>query len=187
MPRQTQVTGDVSVGRVGSVTETDQDTITNGVLRVTNGKGNCRAKGLLKSGEVGTHSDHECFGFFTEHGRRRRQKVHIGDRGRVETIRKVERGKRRSTNAAVIDSELGHRQHGRPIGIGGAQNAELLRDQGVNTLHGAVSTRMEGDGRRRFDAECGAHVDPVVRNDAAVTVGANDARQTMKTEHVLQE
>ena len=164
------MTGDVSVGRVGSVTEADQDTITNGVLRVTNGEGNCRAKGLLEGSEVGAHSNYEGFGFFSEHGRRWRQEIRIGDRGRMESIGEVERGKRRSTNAAVVDSELGHRQHGRPIGIGGAQNAELLRDQGVNTLHGAVSTGMKGDGRRWFDAECGAHVDPVVRNDATVTV-----------------
>ena len=35
MPRQSEVAGSTRMGRVGSVTETDQDTITNGVLRVT--------------------------------------------------------------------------------------------------------------------------------------------------------
>ncbi len=77
------------MGRVRSVTETDQDAITNGVFRVTNGKGNCRVKGLLESGEVRAHSNYECFGFFSEHGRRWRQKVRIGDRGRMETIGEV--------------------------------------------------------------------------------------------------
>ncbi len=128
MPRQSEVTRDICVGRVMSVTKMDQDMIINGVLRVTDRKWDCRAKGLLESDKIRTHSDDESFSFLVEYGWRRRQQIRIGDRRRMESIGQVERSERRATNAAVVDGEFSHQQHGGPISVSGAENAELLRD-----------------------------------------------------------
>ena len=64
------------------------------------------------------------------------------------------------------------------------RDTELLRDESVDSLDGPICSRVERDCRGRFYAEGGTEIDPIVRDDTTITVRAQNARESVKSEHV---
>lgn len=165
---------------VWSVGEADEDFVSNGVTRIAEWNG--VEVGLFESvGKVvkfGTHAEDEGFRFFSHFWR-----IEVGhcvsERGRVKTVGKEPGSVGGATNGAGVDCHFDGGKVGDPVVGMEAANAELLGDYGINALNSAVGTRMESNGRCRFNGKERANVNPKLGGNASVAVGANDSRNAV--------